>query len=252
MSVSWKGRIADFICHPVVGRAMSGLLGGQIPSRGFTIDTRDKHVAARSVAYLLWGLYEKAEIDFVRHYLRSDLDVIELGSSLGVVALHILQRIGVERKLVCVEANPHLVPLIGKNLKTNASGREVAVLNRAIDYTGTGEVDFSISEDNLTSGVTASGVASGKRIKASTLGDLLGETGIKDEFALVCDIEGAEAGIIMADRDSLLRCRQIVIELHQTAYQGRDYTAEDLSEHLQATHGFRLTARHGFVYLFEK
>src|ERR1700730_12780210 len=82
---SVKRVIARIICHPLIGRIISLVFRDRIPSRGSLIHTKDKAVVPSVKAALFWGLYESAEVRFVKEFLRSDLDVIELGSSLGVV-----------------------------------------------------------------------------------------------------------------------------------------------------------------------
>src|SRR5207302_3507634 len=89
--------------------------------------------------------------NFVRDFLEPDLDVVELGSSLGVVALHILRKQSPHRKLICVEANPYLIETIQENLSRNEQGRHTTVIHAAIDYGASDEVKFNTSEDNLVS-----------------------------------------------------------------------------------------------------
>lgn len=246
-----KRIIIRAICHPLVSAVISRAYQGRIPNRGFIIDTNNRHISRKTAARLFWGLYEKAEISFVRQYMRRDLDVVELGCSLGVVSLHISQTRGRKQKHICVEANPHLIETIRKNLEVNAQVQATEVLNRAIDYRNPVETDFGLSEDSLASRV---GGAEGDQIigvKTITLSEILRTHQVGD-FVLVSDIEGAEVGLILNDAQALERCRQIIIELHSAEYEGKAYSVNDLRAGIRSGHGFRLVASRGDVFVFEK
>ncbi len=66
------------------------------------------------------------------------------------------------------------------------------------------------------------------------------------------DIEGAEAGIIFNDEAALKNCRQIIIEFHNTTYEGKKYTIKDLSDLLANKHGFKIIDAYREVFVFEK
>ena len=72
------------------------------------------------------------------------------------------------------------------------------------------------------------------------------------DFTLVCDIEGAEIDILLCDSKGLQSCRQIFIELHNTAYKGKEYSPKMMKELLQLQYGFDLVCQDGNVYHFKK
>jgi FkbM family methyltransferase len=249
-----KAAVADGLCHPAVGRFLSFAFSGRIPSlrfRGFRLDTRAPSVTPEIVAMIFWGIYESAEVRFVKRYLRSDLDVVELGSSLGAVSCHIALRQHAGRRLVCVEANVNLVPVLQRNVSANAA-QSVDVVNRAIGYDGP-TVRLELGSDNTTSRVMTAGAHDeAEEVPASTLSEILEEFGVCGDYALVSDIEGAEAGFIDQDPAALSRCRQMVIELHEIEDARGRVTIDDLAETLIKRHGFQLVDRHGAVCVFER
>jgi hypothetical protein len=85
-------------------------------------------------------------------------------------------------------------------------------------------------------------------VPATTLGSVLREQSI-GPFVLISDIEGAEAGIIFDDRESLADCRQIIVELHRTTYKGTLYEPDDLAAAIEAR-GFQLIGKDGGVWSF--
>ena len=143
---------ASVLCSPLTGRLLGLVFGGRIPHRGARIEV-PPHGDPRVIAALFWGTYESAEIRFVRAHLQGDLDVVELGSSLGGVSSEIARRLQPGRQLVCVEANPDLLGILGRNLQRNAPHVQVQLVHGAINYCGRPEVEFAIGESNLSSHV---------------------------------------------------------------------------------------------------
>lgn len=254
---SAKKLVVDLLCHPVVGSTLVRCWPGGVPSLRFPgprVSTDVPSVPDRLAAAIFWGIYESAEIRFLRRYLRRDLDVVELGSSIGVVASQIARLQQPGHKLVCVEANPELVALLTRNLERNASEREFHVLNRAIDYDPSRSQVALVFGDTNLGGRTVGREAEGMRhrnVDTSTLSEILAQNGI-DSFALVSDIEGAEVGILRHDRAALERCEQLCIELHDSPSSPPDETVAALRRRLAEEHGFRLVERHGDVAFFDR
>jgi len=131
-----KASVARAICHPAIGRAIGQLLRDHIPYRGCLIETTSRNVCPETKAALFWGIYESCELRFVQRYIRRDLDVVELGASIGGVTCHIRKRLGPDQRLLAVEANPELAALACRSLERNGLARNVSILKRAICYEG--------------------------------------------------------------------------------------------------------------------
>lgn len=250
-----KRLISRAICHPLVGRLISSVFRDHIPSGGTIIHTGDHSVVPKVKAELFWGIYESAEVRFVRDYLRTDLDVVELGSSLGVVTSQILRRLDSNRRLVCVEANPNLLETLRSNIEENGKGRNVTIIHGAVAEVSLQHetVSLLLGEDNTVSHV--SGGASSPRaitVPGFELSTILKSAGIDGDFALVSDIEGAEASFIVGDTSAFERCRQMIIELHETEWRGKSFTVDELRSAVEHRHGFHLIASRGPVCVFEK
>jgi FkbM family methyltransferase len=246
-----KQLIARGLCHPSIGRVISAVCRGKIPSRGFLFDVDNPDVSLDNVARLYWGLYEGNEIRHLRKFLRSDLDVIEFGGGIGAVSMHIIKIQNRAQRLIVVEPNPYLIDTLKKNIVLNAPWKKVEVLNRALDYSGQEEVGLDISSNNLGSKVMNSQDNQRTSVKTTSLKKLLQGYGI-GEFALVADAEGAEAGMIIEDTESLMRCHQMIIELHPVVYEGQQYSVDTLCQKLVSIHGFTLIANRHNVYVFDK
>ena len=241
---------AAVLCHPLVGRLLGTLWRHRIPHHGSRIETPASG-DPRVNAMLFWGMYESAEIRFVRRYVGRDLDVVELGSSLGGVSCEIARRLDGERRMLCVEGNGRIFPLLRSNLARNRPGQPVELVEGAIDYSGASVVAMAIGESNLSSMVDArqSGVAT-LEVPAVGLSALLSAHAI-GEYVLVVDIEGAEAGLLVEDAAALRACQTMIAELHDAVFDGKRYGVADLIGLIEAT-GLRLRERYGDVCIFRR
>ncbi len=251
--VGLKRKVEEIMCHPTVGRAIGRIFRDRVPSGSFRVHTPSPNVSPRIKAQVLWGVYESAELRSIARHLRDDLDVVELGSSLGVVSCHIGRRLLPGKRLFCVEANPRLENILRENLRSNCPFRDAVVVQQAVFY-GSEAATISLTiGDDVTVSRVGEGASEGRRldVERTTLSRLLQEHGVTD-YTLVCDIEGAEAGIIFADRAALSGCRQIIAELHATDYGGHHYTPEELARVLVEEAGFAVARRDGNVWTLER
>src|SRR5688572_10134810 len=97
-----------------VGRVVSMATRGRVPSGRVRIDLSHPDVPDKVRAAVLWHMYERAEIQLIHRYLPRSLDVVELGSSLGVTGAHVLAV--TTGRLLAVEANPKLIPALERAL----------------------------------------------------------------------------------------------------------------------------------------
>lgn len=208
-----------------------------VPSAGLRFDLSGGH--EDQAAAIRFGLYERAERFMARNFITGERDIVELGASLGVISCELArQRRGVRQ--VSVEADPALAERTRRNLDLNGF-RDVAVENVAIDYSGAETVRFS-GDGNLAGKVADGG---GIAVPAKTLSALLARHGIA-EYDLVVDIEGAEIGIFVNDREALAGCRRIAIEL-----DGNTIGGVDEADYI-AQLGFALIYRHANCAVFER
>lgn len=257
MASPWVHRVnfmlGSAITQPTVGRTLSRVYRGVIPSRGFHIDATSPWITDSIKASLFWGLYERAEVDLIKRFLKPGTAVIELGGSIGYTALHVARKR--PRAQVVVEANPRLIEAIERNLRAN-DVRHVDIIHGAIDYGGRDSVSFRMSDDNLGSSVadlTTPADRSRIDVPVQTLSSVRARAGI-DRYALVCDIEGAEAGMIVAE-DAATReaCELMIIELHEPAvHAGERFTIERLAARIEETWKLRRVGRNDNVFVFAR
>ena len=157
--------------------------------------------------------------------------------------------IGKDDKLVCVEANPSIQNILRENLQHNAPDRDVSIFAGAISYSGNDTVEFVIGDDTLSSHI--GGGEKAVSVQSLTLSQLIEREGI-GSYALVCDIEGAEAELFNGERDAFASCKVIVIELHETTYRDVHYAIDDLIALIIRSTDMSLAARYGEVCAFTR
>lgn len=248
MIPDWKLRIAGALCAPWIGRLVRWVFGGKIPSRGVWVACASPWVGTKSVAMLFWNMYESAEARLIKQHLPTDQPVIELGASLGFVSSLIGSRLNKGVLGLSLEANPNLIPVINATLSLNHLAN-MRVRNLAINYDGQPGVLFNVATDNLVSRLSEE--SNGTAVEATTLSNLLDELKWQ-RYTLVSDIEGAEAGFLLADAGALQMCQTVIIELHATHFRGNDYTIDDLGAILVKQHNFQWVDRDGAVAVFKK
>jgi FkbM family methyltransferase len=229
-------------------RFATGLAFGNrgVPFRGTRIRTERRLSYAGPL--LLTGKYERAEIDFVRRYLPRNLDVLELGASIGANSCQIAKHLEPGRRLTSVEANPALMHVLRTNLASNVPARQVQVIH-AIVGEEVGTAYFSPRQNSLVS--RASDAEAGSvELRRETLASLVAKH-CPGQFSLVSDIEGAEAAFL-GDTESLSRCRFMIIEAHP-AQQGDQALSIEQVIALPLRHGhWRVKNRYGAVVAYER
>lgn len=239
--LSVKNMMVRILTSPFIGWVIQLVTRDQIRFQGILIYTGYPQISQYVKACLFWGLYEKQEARFIQRYLPSNLPVIELGASIGVISCIVAQKVS-PQPVYSIEANPSLILIIENNLKLNNLGNG-KVLNLALG--GTGEVFFTPGNDNTVGIVTSQKRNNSVVISSSSLNRITAKLGI-GKFNLVCDIEGSEVEFLFHDSASLVNCEHLIIELHNTSQDGVCYSVGQMKERIRAL-GFVIRDEHGPV-----
>jgi len=230
----------------VIGNLLGRLLSDEIPNGGLRVTTGDPNVTPATKASLFWGFYESAEVRFVKAHLRPDLDVIEAGSSIGVVSSHIARGLRPGRRLICVEADQRLLDTLRKNLQRNATHLDTKVVHAALACAGDQETAYLVQGRRTTEGRVVRTETS-TRVPSVHLMELRQAYAVS-AYTLVCDIEGGEGNLIDGTTKEFAGCRALIVELHTCPAGTPDY----LCHELVSRHSFSLVARYGNVCVFER
>ena len=240
-----KLRVARIVASDRAGRLIGALSGNRVRHHGLWFDVRSSDFSPQVRAQMFWGAYEGAETRMIQGLLRGSTAVVELGSSLGVTSAHIAALMAPGGRLVCVEANPRLLPGLRERLSRRTASLRADFVHAAV--TGyCGDAVLAVSSETVSSRLGAARPHDAEvRVPALTLREILRRTGMSD-FDLVSDIEGAESAFLLQDPHVLRGCRRAVIELHDTTVDGRAVSVPDLMEAAVAA-GLRVISRHGAV-----
>ena len=192
--------------------------------------------ASPRVRFVMMKGYELEDARLCRQVLTPEDRVLELGSSVGFVALYCLGQIGVA-KLAMVEANPDLPPRIAENFALN--GVPLAPLvNVAVGPTD-GETVLRLGSVHWRSSTHAG--AGGERtitVPQRTIPSIVAGLDFTPNV-LVMDIEGAE---IHLPPEHFAPFEKIVMEVHP-GFVGRA-AVDQFCRSIEAL-GFRLLASDG-------
>jgi FkbM family methyltransferase len=250
-----KVAVGRTLSNPVLGTLISRACRNRIPSKGIVIDTSSPDFTAVVKAQLAFGIYESAEIRFIRKYLRGCLKVLELGASLGVTAAHILDVAAPGAEVICVEANPNLLATL--RATTTAAAERAGAVSRTIHgavppdpIIGSQSVGLMLGSSHLGSqACTIEGSDPGRQLSVPAV-DLAEVIQDWTDYVLVCDIEGAEAALILSAHPVLTGASRVVIELHETVYGNTLVTVDDLKNALRNT-GFVPVEENGRVMVLD-
>jgi FkbM family methyltransferase len=226
-----------------VGGIIRILYNNKIPYKSLLINTKSTLVNNKTVALIYFGKYEKDELKFVLKYLPKELPIIELGTSLGFVALNAAQQ--TNNKIICLEANKKLIPLIEESFKLNlVSPDQYQILNCALSHKKE-TVCFSDRGSNELGKLVEYSENVIEAIPLEEVTKLIpGE-----DYVLISDIEGAEINFLHIESDSLKKCKMMIIELHDTEFKGNKYSIKELVEML-CSKSFELIEQSNNTYVF--
>ncbi len=189
--------------------------------------------------------YEEAEAAMIRAHLKSGTAVIELGGCLGIISALIRRHIGPDAPHIVVEANDELAAFCAPDARIGAAADATRIVVAAVDYSGMPTVNFDTGRTAHGGHVAAKG---GISVSAITLGALARNLP-NGQFALVCDIEGAELGLIEHEAAELQRVSLFILETHPKGYPKGMADTERLIGLVEAT-GLRRVAQVKNVYAF--
>lgn len=209
---------------------------GEARIDGIRLPLAPNVISANMEWTLAKGRYEWGEARMGARMVRPGDTVLELGSGLGFVSSY-LRRTTTAGKIVCVEANPDLVPYIEAVHAINGIGNALVMNGVAQIPPHAAHVPFYCRGDFWASSLDAETGAYERAfdVPCLELGELL-EAHRPD--VLIMDIEGGELPLLEIER--LPHVRAIVLEVHTDAYG-----QEGLGRLLASTErlGFRLDPR---------
>ncbi len=243
-----KTIVADILTNSLLGSLIKRYYNNVVPFFEARINVDNKYINNRTVAQIFWKIYESAEVRFIKKYLEKDKDTVELGSSIGGVSSIIGLNKDPEAKLFCFEANSFLVPTIELNLNENGIQNHY-VYNNAVGPLESDVIGFQLGVSNLTSKISSAG--SSFEVPTLDLRSFIKKNFLHD-YNFVCDIEGAEVYIIFEQTEVLNNCSTAIIELHETEYENKKFSIDELNSLILSRCSLYLEDHYGAVYVYKK
>ena len=239
-----KFKLQGFVLSGI-GGLIRVIYNNEIPYKNLVINTNSSLVNNNTVALIYFGKYEKDELKFVLKYLPKDMPIVELGTSLGFVALSAITQ--TNNKIICLEANKKLIHLIEESFKLNSvPPAQYQILNYALSHKKE-TLCFSDRGSNELGKLVA---LSENVIQAIPLEDVT-QLIPEENYVLISDIEGAEINFLQGESVALKKCKMMIIELHDTEFNRQQYSIKKLKELILAK-GFELIEQSSNTYVFTR
>lgn len=201
----------------------------------FRCDLRDS--IAREVCFT--GRYEPQETALVQAILKPGMSFVDVGANWGYFTLLAAHAVGANGRVVSLEPDPRLFPVLAENVATNDMSQVRSMQIAAADGPGWRTLSgFAEGGGNFgLSRVVRNDHTSGPhfQVAARALDDVFQDLRLTNVDLLKMDIEGAEGLALLGLRESLAlrRVRRILLELHPAQLAEHGHEAATLLEELQ-------------------
>jgi FkbM family methyltransferase len=205
---------------------MSTELGGL----SFECDLKD--AIAREVCFT--GRYEPQDTALIQSLLAPGMTFVDVGANWGYYTLLAAHLVGARGRVVSLEPDPRLFPILMKNIGynrlDNATALQIAAADEAsvLILSGYNEEDDNRGLSRLVE--QAERGARSFQVQGQAIDAVLDEHGIGEVDLLKMDIEGAEELALrgMSRGLSAQRFRRILLELHPAMLAERGIRTEDV------------------------
>lgn len=194
------------------------------------------------------GAYESGMRLTIEEYLPRGGVFVDLGANEGYFSVVAAQRCGNEGRVVAIEPQLRLLPILQENLRLNHL-HTVRVLNVAVtDHSGEVTLHLTPTMNSGASGLyrSAKYPLSTQTAAARTLAQILDDEELPRVDLMKVDIEGFEYEALLGSRSVFAdrRIRVLALELHPTILASRGKDAREIVAMLEAA-GYALTQQHG-------
>lgn len=235
-----------------VASAVKSLLGQreritiETPNGTFWIDP----ITVFGTALSREGNYEVGMSRVIADYLRTGGTFLDMGANEGFFTVMGAKLCGVEGRVVAVEPQKRLAPIIRENLRLNGLNlNNVTIVNAAVsDKTGLETIHLFPEINTGASSITNSPRyhVSSQTVATRTLTQILDDEKLPHVDLMKVDIEGYEWEMIQGSVEAFSdhRIRAMAMEIHNENLQRRGLDAADLVRKLDSL-GYRIDKTRG-------
>lgn len=157
---------------------------------------------------VFWGGEYDTDLD-----LSQCKSLVDLGGNTGMVPLHFASKSQLE-KILIVEANEGLIPVIEKNTNGLPSSVNRIISNCCVSGKDHGVITFYIPDNHRMSSTSPIEGAKKVNVEKVPLRELMQKHGFEQVDILKMDIEGSEFEIMQDDPQIFKRFKYLFIEIH--------------------------------------
>lgn len=209
---------------------------------GFSFKCDLKDSIAREVCFT--GRYEPQETALVQSLLAPEMTFVDVGANWGYYTLLGAHLVGHRGRVIGMEPDPRLFPILLENIKRNGLPNVDAVQVAAATQTGTLTLSgYDASGDNyglsrIVSHAETNAMAF--QVETRSVDELLDELGVGSVDLLKMDIEGAEDMALNGMTVGLVnhRYRRVLLELHPALLAERGLTSQGILD-LMISNGYK-------------
>lgn len=162
---------------------------------------------------LLYGTFEKGELEFVSQYLRHGDTAMDIGANIGLFAVVMGRTIGQRGEVIAFDPVPTNIVRLKSNLNRNGISAE-AVYELALGSSN-GQMELKMSDDTAYASMhkVEYGFGNGKVIQVNVkrLDDIWNERGRPMISFIKMDVEGAEVEVIKGAGEMLAQCHPTML-----------------------------------------
>jgi FkbM family methyltransferase len=211
-----------------------------VPSNG---SVRVGYRETLGLSSLLYGTFEKGELEFVSQYLRPGNAVMDIGANIGLFSVVMGRTIGQTGVVIAFDPVPANITRLKSNLNENGISTD-GVYELALGSTN-GKMELKMSDDTAYASMhtVEHGLENGQIIQVNVkrLDDVWNERGRPMISFIKMDVEGAELEVIEGSGEMIAQCHPtMLIEANTNQHLVK------LNEMLQP-YGYRHIQPDGFV-----
>jgi FkbM family methyltransferase len=182
-----------------------------------------------------YGSYESGMQKVLEKYLSPGATFLDLGANEGYFTVMGAKQCGASGRVVAIEPQERLLPVIAENLRLN--GVWVSVLNVAVtDSPGVATIHLTPDMNTGASGLSRSAKyrVPTQPVETRTLAQLLDDEGLTHVDLMKVDIEGFEYEALLGSREVFRqhRVQVLALELHPTILANRNKDVGDIAKML--------------------
>jgi len=174
--------------------------------------------------------HERGEVKFLESIVEEGMNVIDIGSNIGITTVAVAKKIGRRGKLYSFEPVPEYFDILKKNISSNGlenvKAYELAVTNRG------GKVDFY--QKGLSSGIVFEEGAKKFVVSTTNVDRFLIEEKIEKIDLINMDCEGCELLVLKGAKEALRENKvKIFCEVHHDFLKELGQSVKDIVKYLQ-------------------